>query len=331
MGRIRVNWMWRLLSTIWLAVATGATAAAAGPAAEYPAKPVRIITASPGTLMDVVARHVGQRLAQRWGQSVVVENKGGAAFTIGMTTAAQAKADGYTLVMSDRTSVAAAPHLYKELAYDPLRDFAPIAMVALAPLVLVAHPSLPAGNMRELVEYARHHAGLHFGSQGMSTTGHYAGELLRVETGIAPEYVHYKGAADAQRAILGGEILVGFNNAPSTYSLVHAKRLKAFAVTSRHRIAAAPEIPTTAEAGYPGVLVEYWVGMLAPKATPAELVAKINRDVTAIMQTPEVRQVLLQQGAEAAPSATPAEFGARIRSDFARSKADFERIGFQAE
>jgi tripartite-type tricarboxylate transporter receptor subunit TctC len=113
--------------------------------------------------------------------------------------------------------------------------------------------------------------------------------------------------------------------------LVHAKRLKAFAVTSRRRIAAAPEIPTTAEAGYPGVVVEYWVGMLAPKATPAQLVARINRDIAAIMQAPEVRKVLLNQGAEAAPSNTPAEFDARIRSDFARSKSDFERIGFHAE
>lgn len=314
-----------------LGVLAAATFALAAHAGEYPDRPVRIVTASPGTLMDVVARHVAQRLQLRWGHPVVVENKGGAAFTIGTAAVAHAKADGYTLVMSDRTALAAAPHLYKGLAYDPLNDFAPVTLVATAPLVLIAHPSLPAQNMRELVEYARNHRGLQFGSQGMSTTGHYAGELLRVEAGIAPEYVHYKGAADAQRAILGGEVLVGFNNAPSTYPLVAAKRLKAFAVTSRHRIAAAPDIPTTAEAGYPGVQIEYWVGVLAPRATPAAVVAKINRDIAELLKAPDMRQALVTQGAEVASPGTPQEFAALIRRDFARTKTDFERIGFGAE
>jgi tripartite-type tricarboxylate transporter receptor subunit TctC len=318
----------KLTALALLAAATFALAARAG---DYPDRPVRIITASPGTLMDVVARHVADRLSKRWGQPVVVENRGGAAFTIGMATAAQAKPDGYTLVMSDRTALASAPHLYKDLAYDSLKDFAPVSMIATAPLILIAHPSVPADNMRELVEFARNHAGLQFGSQGMSTTGHYAGELLRVEAGIHPEYVHYKGAADAQRAILGGEILVGFNNAPSTYGLVAAKRLKGFAVTSRERIAAAPDIPTTAEAGFPGVEIEYWVGLLAPKATPQALVKKINYDISQLLYSQELRQAMLIQGAEVAAVATPDNFAARIRRDYARSKRDFEKIGFHAE
>ena len=280
--------------------------------------------------MDVVARHVAHGLSERWGMPVIVENKGGAAFTIGTAAAAKAKGDGYTLVMSDRTALAAAPHLYKQLQYDPLEDFAPVTVVAAAPLVLVAHPSLPARNMRELVEYARGHAGLQFGTQGMSTTGHYAGELLRVEAGLATEYVHYKGAADCQRAILGGEILVGFNNAPSTYPMVASGRLKAFAVTSRQRLAAAPDIPTTAEAGYPGVEVDYWVGVLAPRSTPRDVIAKLNRDILAVVQSPQVRKALALQGAEVA-AGTPEEMAARIRADYARSKRDFEKIGFGAE
>ena len=313
-----------------IAVMFALVAAMAASAAEYPTRPVRIIAASPGTLMDVLARHVALGLAARWGQPVIVENRGGAAFTIGTAAAAHAPADGYTLVMSDRTALTSAPFLYKSLGYDPLTDLAPITLVAVAPLLLVAHPSLPARTMHELVEYVREHSGMHFASQGMSTTGHLAGELLRVETGIAPIYVHYKGAAESQRAILGGEIQVGFNNSPTTISLIAANRLKAFAVTSRRRFAAAPEIPTTAEAGYPGVEVESWVGLLAPAGTPPAILAKINRDVVAVLRTTAARQIVLAQGAEVAPG-TAEQFAARIREDYARSKVEFKRIGFSAE
>ena len=297
---------------------------------EYPDRPIRIITASPGTLMDVVARHVAARLSERWGQPVVVENRGGASFTIGTGMVAHAKPDGYTLVVSDRTALTTAPHLYKDLPYDALRDFTPVTLAAVAPLALVAHPSVPAANMRELVEYARGHAGLHFASQGQYTTGHYAGELLRVEAGIAPEYVHYKGAAESQRAILAGEVLVGFNNAAAMYPLVADGRLKAYAVTSRQRIAAAPNLPTVGEAGYPGVELESWVGVLVPATTSKAVVDKLNQGIVAVLKTAEVRAALLLQGAEVA-TGTPEEFAARIRADHARVGADFKRIGFGAD
>jgi tripartite-type tricarboxylate transporter receptor subunit TctC len=310
-----------------LAAAVISTGVRAG---EYPERAVRIIAAAQGSLMDVVARHLAQRLIERWGQPVVVENRPGAAFTIGTAVAAGAKPDGYTLVMSDRTALAAAPHLYKDLPYDPFKDFAPVSLVAIAPLVLVAHPSFPATTMQELVEHARRNAGLQFGTQGMTTTAHFAGELLRMEAGISPQYVHYKGAGEWQLAMLRGEIMVGFTNGPSTYPLIAAKRLKAFAVTSRKRLAAAPEIPTTAEVGYPGVELEYWVGVLAPAGTPPALLAKLNRDIVSELRTADMRSVLLMQGAEVA-AGTPQEFAARLRADHARIGRDTRRIGFSVE
>jgi len=299
-------------------------------AQDYPNKTVRILAGSPGTLMDVVARHVAHGLSERWGQPVIVENRGGAGFTIGTGAAAQAAPDGYTLVMSDRTALAAAPHLYKSITYDPLKDFAPITLAAVAPLVMVAHPSVPAATLREFIDYARKNPAMHFASSGVSTTGHVAAELLRIETGISPIYVHYKGSAESQRAILSGEPKVGFNGAPSTYPLIAAGKLKAYAVTSKKRLAAAPDIPTTAEAGFPGVELEYWVGVLAPAATPPALVARLNRDIVEVLRAPAMREALLAQGSESAPG-TPEEFAARIRSDYARSKKEFEQIGLRAE
>lgn len=313
-----------------IGIAAIATLGIACAHAEYPDRPVKIITASPGSLMDVVARHVATRLSQRWGQPVVVENRGGAAFTIGTGVAARAKADGYTLLFSDKTALATAPHLYKELSYDPLKDFAPVTMAAVAPLALVAHPSLPAQNMRELVEYARAHPGLQFGTAGQYTTGHYAGELLRLETGIAPEYIHYKGAADNQRALLAGEILVAFNNSSAMYPLIADGRLKGFAVTSTKHISAAPKLPTTAEAGFPGVEVESWVGVLVPAGTPKAIITKLNRDIVAILRTKEVRESLLLQGSEVA-TGTPEALAARIRADHERVGRDFKRMGFNQE
>jgi tripartite-type tricarboxylate transporter receptor subunit TctC len=315
---------WGLFLLVAAVISTGVHAG------DYPERAVRIIAAGQGSLMDVVARQLGRRLSERWGQPVVVENKPGAAFTIGTAVAAHAKPDGYTLVMSDRTALAAAPHLYKDLAYDPFKDFAPVSLVAVAPLVLVAHPSFPATTMQELVEYARRNAGLQFGTQGMTTTAHFAGELLRVETGISPQYVHYKGAAESQLAMLRGEVLVGFTNGPSTYPLIAAKRLKAFAVTSSTRLAAAPEIPTTAEVGYPGVELEYWVGMLAPAGTPSAVIAKLNTDIASELRTADMQSVLLKQGAEIAVG-TPQEFAARLRADHARIGHDAQRIGFSVE
>jgi tripartite-type tricarboxylate transporter receptor subunit TctC len=315
------------------AFAVAAATAVVTPAAarEYPVKPVRILAGSPGTLMDVVARQVAHRLSEKWGQPVVVENRGGAGFTIGTGVAAQAAPDGYTLVMSDRTALASAPHIYKSITYDPLRDFAPITLVAVSPVIMAAHPSLPASNLAEFVEYARSQSdAINWASSGVSTSGHIVAEMLRLQAGFNPVYVHYKGSAEAQRAILSGDPKVGFIGAPSTLALVAAGRLKAFAVTSPRRLTVAPTIPTVAESGFPGFEFEYWVGMLAPRGTPAALVARLNRDIVEIVKSSAFKEALTSQAAEPAPGTTE-EFAERIRRDLAIAKKEAEMTGARAD
>jgi tripartite-type tricarboxylate transporter receptor subunit TctC len=309
-----------------LVLASGAPRAAQ----EYPTRPVKIIAGSPGTLMDVVARHVALRLAARLGQPVVVENRGGAGFTIGTGVAAKSPSDGYTLVMSDRTALAAAPHLYKQVPYDVLRDFAPIGLIAVSAGILTAHPSVPASNLVEFLEHARRHPDISWATPGMSTSGHISSARLSQKAGIKPVYVHYKGSAEAQRAILGGDPKVGFIGAPSTLSLVAAGQLKALAVTSARRLAVAPSIPTVAESGFPGFQTEYWVGLLAPSGTPPAVISRLGRELQEIVKSADFREMLALQGAEPG-AATAEELASRIRSDILVAKEEAEMVGIRPE
>ena len=307
------------------AVSTGLTFAQAVRASDYPAKPVRILAGSPGTLMDVSARHVALRLSEKLGQPVVVENRGGAGFTIGAAAAAKAPPDGYTLVMADRTALASAPFLYKDLAYDSLRDFAPIALVATAPLILAAHPGVGGADLQSFLKSAVTRADVSWASSGISTGSHITTERLRMRAGIKPVYVHYKGSSEAQRAILSGEPQVGFISAPSTLSLVAAGQLRALAVSSPQRLPAAPEIPTLAEAGFAGMEYEYWVGLLAPARTPAVVISRIRDALAEILKGAEFRAALASQGATAA---NPDEdFAARIVRDHRAAREDAALTG----
>jgi tripartite-type tricarboxylate transporter receptor subunit TctC len=306
-------------------------AAFAAVAQGYPAKPVRIIAGGPGTLMDVVARHLGQRLAERWGQPAVVENRAGAGFTIGTGIAARSVPDGYTLALSDRTALAAAPSLYKALSYDPIRDLAPVTLVAVAPTFLVSNPSISAANLREFIADAKQHKGaLDFASSGPGTVGHMTNELLRHAAGIDLINIHYKGGGAAMAAIVSGEAKAGFVTAANTLSLVKAAKLKAYAVTSRKRFAGAPDIPTADEAGLPGFESIYWVGIVAPVATPSEIIAKLNGDFVDILKSPSMQAALVAQGAEAAYG-PPEEFAAFIKSETAKLKKVIDLTGMRAE
>jgi tripartite-type tricarboxylate transporter receptor subunit TctC len=297
----------------------------------YPAKPVRIITGGPGTLMDVVARHLGQRLGERWGQSAVVENRGGAGFTIGTGIAARSVPDGYTLVLADRTALAAAPSLYKTLSYDPVKDLAPITLVAVAPMYLVAHPSLPAVNLHEFLAYAKQHKGaLDFASAGPGTGPHMTNEQLRLATGIELVNVQYKGGGAAMAAIVSGEAKAGFVVAANVLSFVNTGKLKAYAVSSKKRFVGTPDIPTADEAGLPGFESTYWVGVLAPAGAPSPIIARLNGDLVEILKSPSMRAALVAQGAEAAYG-TPEEFLAFIKSETAKLKTVIERTGMRAE
>jgi tripartite-type tricarboxylate transporter receptor subunit TctC len=306
-------------------------AAASASAQNYPAKPVRIITGGTGTFHDIVTRQLAQRLSERWGQPVVVENQGAAALTIGTGMVARAAPDGYTLVMSDRSALAVAPNLYKSIPYDPAKDFAPITLVALAPTMLVAHSSVPAATLSEFLAYAKAQPrGIDFATAGPGTNNHIAMELLKHATGVNAVAIHYKGGGASTLAMVSGEVKVGFALVPQVLTQVKAGKLKAYVVTGRKRFAGAPDIPTAAEAGLPGFELEFWIGMLAPAHTPPAIVAKLNRDISEILRTPEMRTILLAQGAEAAPG-TPDEFAAYINSEAAKMKKLIELTGMRAD
>ncbi len=263
-----------------------------------------------------MTRQLGQRLSERWGQPVVVENKPGAGLTIGTALAARSNPDGYTLLMSDRTAIAVAPVLHKSLPYDPIADLSPITLAARSPMMLVAHPSVPASNLREFIAYARKQPGglINMAGAGPGTAAHMTAEQLKVATGLNLTSIQYKGGGAATLAIVSGETKAGFGNIPNVLPHVTAGKLKAYAVTSKTRFSGAPDVPTAAEAGLPGFESEQWIGMLAPARTRAELIGKLNRDMVEFLQAPEMQAAMRAQGAEPAPG-TPAEFALFIKSE----------------
>ena len=313
---------------------TAGVVAVAAPAfaQNYPTKYVRIITGNPGSMTDIVTRQLAQRLGERWSQSVVVENQGGAGITVGTGLAARSTPDGYTLLLADRTSIAVAPNLHKSLPYDPVRDLAPISLVAVAPQLLVAHPSVPAANLREFIDYAKQRPGaIDYASAGPGTAIHITGELLKQVAGIDMVAIQYKGGGAAMIAIVSGEAKAGFGLMPVALPHVRAGKVKAYAITSTKRFAGTPDIPTVIEAGLPGFGSEYyWIGMFAPARTPPALVAKLNRDIVEILQAPALQTALLAQGAEPSPG-SPAEFAAFIKSEIAKLKNVIEIAGIKVE
>ena len=295
--------------------ACGPGAVVAVSAQDYPIKPVRIITAGAGTFHDIVTRQLGQRLSERWGQPVVVVNQPAAALTVGTGIAARATPDGYTLLMSDRSALTVASHVYKSLPFDVARDFSPITLAARAPSVVVAHPSVPAATLREFIDYAKRQPGqIDFGAGGIGTASHVANELLKQLTGISLVNVHYKGGGPQVLAILSGEVKAGSALVANVLPHVRAGKMKAYVVTSKNRFAGAPDIPSAVEAGVPELESEFWVGMLAPAGAPAELVGRLNREMVVMLQSSAMQAMLLTQGAESAAS-TRQEFAAFIKSE----------------
>lgn len=295
----------------------------------YPTKYVRIITGGAGNMNDIVARQLGQRLSDRWGQSVVIENRPGGGNTIATGKVARATPDGYTLAISDRTALAVAPSAFKHLSYDPARDLAPITLVARAPLLIVAHPSIPATKLHELIDYAKQRPGaLSYAAAAQATVNHIAGELFKQMAGVEITAVHYKGTPAAMLAVVSGEVQLSFGMVPIALPHVTAGKLKAYAVTSNKRFSGLPEVPTAAEAGLVGFETDYWIGMLAPARTPVKLIAKLNSDVVSHLRSSEMQESLLGQGAEVA-AGTSEEFAVFIRSETARLKKVVETAGIR--
>jgi tripartite-type tricarboxylate transporter receptor subunit TctC len=314
----------------WL-IAAMVCAAASASAQEYPLKPVRIITGGAGTFQDVVTRQLGQQLSERWSQPVVVDNQPAAALTIGTGMAARAAPDGYTVVMSDRSALSVAPHLYRSVPYDPVKDFSPITLVALSPNLLVTHPSVPAATVAELIAYAKGQPqGVQFATAGPGTNNHIAMELLKRATGVNAVAIHYKGGGASSLAVVSGEVKLAFGTVPVLLPYAQAGRVKAYLVTSRQRFAGAPDLPTAAEAGLPDLQLEFWIGMLGPARTPTSLIARLNREIGAILQTPDMRKTLLTQGAEPAPG-TPEQFSAFIKNESVKMKQLIELTGMRVD
>lgn len=291
-----------------------ATAPAAAQPVAWPAKPVRMIVAFvPGGGTDIVARLLAPRLSEVLGQTVVIENRGGAGGNIGTEFAARAAPDGYTLLMGNvapnAINVSLAP-----VPFDPVKDFAPISQVAITPNVLVVHPSLPVKTVRDLLALARAKPGaLAFPSAGNGTSSHLAGELLKSLAKIDMLHVPYKGGGAALADLLGGQVQLMFATTPAAMPQVKSGRLRAIAVTTRARSQALPDLPTMIEAGVPNYEAATWYGLLAPAATPRAVIERMHAETVKIIAAPEMREKLVTQGFEPVGS-TPAEFAAYIQS-----------------
>ena len=299
------------------------TAAPAVSAQVYPGKPIRLIVAFPaGGGSDIMGRVLVQRLAERVGQSFVVDNRPGAGGSIGTEAAVKAPADGYTLQLASTSEVSINRSLYTKLAYDPLKDLAPIGMVATTPMVLIVHPSMPVKDVKQLVTLAKSRPGqINYGSAGAGSTTHLAAELFRFTTDINIVHVPYKGAPPALADLTGGHVQMMFSTLPATLPLVLNHRLRPLAVTSNRRADTLPQVPTMKEAGIGGYEVEYWYGLFAPRDTSNQTIAFLAKHLSAALRSPELMADIRKQGAEPA-TLTLEQFAAFLNQDAERwSKA----------
>ena len=266
----------------------------------YPVKPIRfVVPYVPGGNTDILSRLLGQKLNEAWRQQVIIDNRPGAAGTVGAELVARAPADGYTIIMGTFGNIIVANSLYKSLKYDPLKDFAPVALVSLPPGILVEHPAVPAQNVRELIAYAKLNPGrLNYGSPGTGAWNHLFFELFNASAGVAIVHVPYKGIAPAVIDLLGGQVQLAISAFPTALPHVKSGKLRALAVTSIKRSGLMAEVPTIAESGLPGYEAAGWFGVLAPAGTPPSVVTKLNTEINRILELPEVNASLASDGAE---------------------------------
>jgi len=285
-------------------------------AQDYPTRPVRIvIPLSPGGTTDVPGRIIAQKLSEALGQQFFVENRAGAGGTIGTDYVAKSRPDGYTLLLTASPFVIA-PHVYKNMPYDALGDFAPVIRIASGPYVLVVHPSLGVNSVKELIVLAKKEPGkIDFASSGNGGAQHLVTELFMYMTGIKLNHVPYKGSGPAQQDLMSGIIKVSFVGTPIAIPHMKSGRLKALGVSTAGRSPEMPDVPTIAEAGVPGYEAIVWIGMLAPAGTPREIVARLNGEIGKLIRTDDVKRLLAPTGMEPDPD-TPAQFGAYLKADY---------------
>ena len=306
----------RIVLALSVTLTAAALASVAAEAQGYPNHPIRMVVPfSPGGTTDTPGRIIAQRLSEALGQPIIVENKPGAGSTIGTDFVAKAKPDGYTLLLTSTTHVLS-PHLYKNLPYDPLKDFEPITLVASGPYVLVVNPSLPVKSVRELIALAKAQPGkIDYATSGNGSSQHLVGALFASMAGIQLNHVPYRGSGPATADLIGGQVKVGFPGTPIALPHIKSGRLRALAVTTKTRSPELPDVPTIAESGVPGYEATIWLGLLAPAGTPREIIDRLNSEVSKVLRNPEVQKSVLATGVEAT-SMTPEEFGRFLHSEY---------------
>ncbi|HWH40189.1 MAG TPA: tripartite tricarboxylate transporter substrate binding protein [Usitatibacter sp.] len=298
----------------------------------WPTKPVRIIVPyAAGGVADLLPRIVGEKLAQKWGQPVLIENKAGASGNIGMAEGARAEPDGYTLVLAPTGNLTVNPTLFPKLPFDTQRDFTPVTLLAESPNVLVVHPSVPARSFSELVAYAKANPGkLDYASPGAGSGAHLAGELLDLEAGIRTVHVPYKGIAPAVNDLLGGNVHMMFAGISTVLQHVKSGKLVALAIASPKRSPQLPDVPTVAQSGLPGFDVTSWYGIVTRSGTPPAVVQKIQHDMAEALRSPDVRAKLGGLGLEPVGD-TPQQFDAIIRAESRKWGDIVQRAGIKVE
>ena len=308
-----------------------ATAGSMAWAQTYPDRPVRVVVPFPAaSATDVLARTIGQKLSEKWRQPVVIDNRPGAAGNLGTEIAAKAPADGYTILMGTVANAISAT-LYPKLSYNFVKDFEPVTLVATTPLVLVANPKFPGSTVKDVISYAKSKPGeLNFSSGGTGTSNHLAGEMLKSMTGVNMVHVPYKGTPAAYNDLLAGQVSLMFDNIVAVMPHIKAGSVKPIAVTSANRVPSLPDVPTVSESGVPGFEAVSWIGAMVPVGTPKDIISKINTDVVAVLNMPDVKEKLAASGAELKPS-TPEQLAEHIRKEIDKWGKAVKSSGAQAE
>jgi tripartite-type tricarboxylate transporter receptor subunit TctC len=298
---------------------------------EWPTRPIRfILPFPPGGSTDILGRLIAERLSAGLGQPVVTENRGGAGGNVGAEAAARAAPDGYTFVLV-APSLAISPTLYSKINYDPVKDFAPVSLVATVPNVMITQASLPAQSLQEFIAYAKSKPGaLNFGSGGAGTSNHLAGELFNIVAGTNLVHIPYKGVNLAMQDVLAGNVHLVFIGIPAAAPHIRSGKLRALAIVAQQRSGALPDVPTVAEAGMRDFEVTTWYGVLAPAGTPAPIIQRVNAELVKVMHSPELKDKLAGSGTEPRTS-TPEEFAAYIKSEIAKWGEVIRKAGVKAD
>jgi tripartite-type tricarboxylate transporter receptor subunit TctC len=308
-----------LKTTLLLTIAVAVCSASTFAQSPYPTKPIRLIVPyPPGGGSDVIGRVVAEALSPRLGQQLIVDNRAGASTAIGADLAAKSPADGYTLFLATVTTLAVVPNVRSKLSYDFKRDFAPVSMLAKQPYALITHPSIPVKSVRDVIAYVKANTGkVDYGSPGVASGGHIAGEMFKQMANIDMTHITYKGSGPATSDLLGGHISFLFSTIPGIQGSVKAGKLRAIAVTTAKRSGALPDTPTIAESGVPGYEANSWNTMVVPKGTPAPIIARLNAELSAMLRAPEIRARLVPQGFDPEPS-TPQELADYVAGEVVR-------------